>query len=159
MCVLACLICTALEVNFGLGNRYRAVANFSKNEQAALFWKSLLQHDIFTRAEVDAVLEFIHLSVFLYLWQHVAVAFLPSCCDSYQMVLGDFWCRLILPCIKYFLNLSMHVELAVDLSSLLHNALHRESKKTCHQTFVYIFTKYWPISKILSLAHSVVNLQ
>ena len=36
--------------------------------------------------------------------------------------------------------------------------LHRESKKTCHQTFVYIFTKYWPILKILSLTYSVVNL-
>ena len=37
--------------------------------------------------------------------------------------------------------------------------LHRESKKTCHQTFVYIFTKYQPILKILSLSYSVVNLQ
>ena len=32
-------------------------------------------------------------------------------------------------------------------------------KKTCHQTFVYIFTKYQPILKILSLSYSVVNLQ
>ena len=37
--------------------------------------------------------------------------------------------------------------------------LHRESKKTCHQTFVYIFTKYPPILKILSLTYFVVNLQ
>ena len=37
--------------------------------------------------------------------------------------------------------------------------LHCESKKTCHQTFVYIFIKYWPILKILSLAHSLANLQ
>jgi len=32
-------------------------------------------------------------------------------------------------------------------------------KKTCHQTYVYIFTKYRPILKILSLSYSVVNLQ
>jgi len=32
-------------------------------------------------------------------------------------------------------------------------------KKTCHQTFVYIFTKYRPILKILSLTYSAVNLQ
>jgi len=38
-------------------------------------------------------------------------------------------------------------------------SLHRESKQTCHQTFVYIFTKYWLILKILSLTYSVVNLQ
>ena len=37
--------------------------------------------------------------------------------------------------------------------------VHRESKKTCHHTFVHIFAKYWPILKILSLAHSVENLQ
>jgi len=27
--------------------------------------------------------------------------------------------------------------------------IHRESKKTCHQTFVYIFAKYWPIEKFI----------
>ena len=37
--------------------------------------------------------------------------------------------------------------------------IHCESKKTCHQTFVYIFTKYRPILRILSLTYSVVNLQ
>jgi len=37
--------------------------------------------------------------------------------------------------------------------------LYTVSQKTCHQTFVYIFTKYWPILKIPSLAHSVVNVQ
>ena len=37
--------------------------------------------------------------------------------------------------------------------------IHHESKKTYDQTFVNIFTRYWPISKILSLAHSAVNLQ
>jgi len=32
-------------------------------------------------------------------------------------------------------------------------------KKTCHHTFVHIFAIYGPILKILSLAHSVENLQ
>jgi len=31
--------------------------------------------------------------------------------------------------------------------------------KTCHQTFVHIFTKYWPIFKILSLLQSWKNLR
>jgi len=37
--------------------------------------------------------------------------------------------------------------------------LHRESKKTRHQTLAHNFTKYWPIFKILSLLDSVGNLQ
>jgi len=36
--------------------------------------------------------------------------------------------------------------------------LHRESKKTRHQTLAHNFTKYWPIFKILSLLDSVGNL-
>jgi len=35
--------------------------------------------------------------------------------------------------------------------------LHRESKKTRHQTLAHNFTKYWPIFKILSLLASVGN--
>ena len=37
--------------------------------------------------------------------------------------------------------------------------LHRESKKTRHQTLGHNFTKYYPIFKIFSLANSAVNLQ
>jgi len=37
--------------------------------------------------------------------------------------------------------------------------IHRESKKTRHQTLGHNFTNYYPIFKILSLADSVVNLQ
>ena len=37
--------------------------------------------------------------------------------------------------------------------------LHRESKKTRHQTLGHNFTNYYPIFKIFSLADSVVNLQ
>jgi len=37
--------------------------------------------------------------------------------------------------------------------------VHRESKKTRHQTFGHNFTNYYPIVKIFSLADSVVNLQ
>ena len=33
------------------------------------------------------------------------------------------------------------------------------SQKTCQQTFICIFANFWPISKILSLAHSAENLQ
>jgi len=36
--------------------------------------------------------------------------------------------------------------------------VHRESKKTRHQTLAHNFTKYWPIFKILSLLDSVGNL-
>jgi len=38
------------------------------------------------------------------------------------------------------------------------NKLHRESKKTRHQTLAHNFTKHWPIFKILSLLDSVGNL-
>ena len=37
--------------------------------------------------------------------------------------------------------------------------LHRESKKTRHQTLGHNFTNYYPIFKNFSLADSVVNLQ
>ena len=37
--------------------------------------------------------------------------------------------------------------------------LHRESKKTRHQTLSHNFSNYYPIFKIFSLADSVVNLQ
>ena len=37
--------------------------------------------------------------------------------------------------------------------------LHRESKKTRHQTLGHNFTNYYPIFKIFSLAYSAVNLQ
>ena len=37
--------------------------------------------------------------------------------------------------------------------------LHRESKKTRHQTLAHNFTNYYPIFKTFSLADSVVNLQ
>jgi len=37
--------------------------------------------------------------------------------------------------------------------------LHRESKKTRHQTLGHNFANYYPIFKIFSLADSVVNLQ
>ena len=37
--------------------------------------------------------------------------------------------------------------------------LHRESKKTRHQTLGHNFTNYYPIFKIFSLADSEVNLQ
>ena len=37
--------------------------------------------------------------------------------------------------------------------------LHRESKKTRHQTLGHNFTNYYPIFKISSLADSAVNLQ
>jgi len=36
--------------------------------------------------------------------------------------------------------------------------LHRESKKTRHQTLGHNFTNYYPILKIFSLADSAVNL-
>ena len=36
--------------------------------------------------------------------------------------------------------------------------IHRESKKTRHQTLAHNFTKYWPIFKILLLLDSVGNL-
>jgi len=32
-------------------------------------------------------------------------------------------------------------------------------QKTCHFTFVHIFTGYWSIFRILSLAHSADNLR
>jgi len=37
--------------------------------------------------------------------------------------------------------------------------LHRESKKTRHQTLGHNFTNYYPIFNFFSLADSVVNLQ
>ena len=37
--------------------------------------------------------------------------------------------------------------------------LHRESKKTKHQTLSHNFINYYPIFKFFSLADSVVNLQ
>ena len=37
-------------------------------------------------------------------------------------------------------------------------AIHRESKKTRHETLAHNFTKYCPIFKILSLLDSVGNL-
>jgi len=40
-----------------------------------------------------------------------------------------------------------------------YSVVHRESKKTRHQTLDHNFTNYYPIFKILSLADSVVNLQ
>jgi len=40
-----------------------------------------------------------------------------------------------------------------------HTTLHRESKKTRHQTLGHNFTNHYPIFKIFSLADSVVNLQ
>ena len=39
------------------------------------------------------------------------------------------------------------------------HTLHRESKKTRHQTLGHNFTNYYPIFKSFSLADSVVNLQ
>jgi len=39
------------------------------------------------------------------------------------------------------------------------NIIHRESKKTRHQTLGHNFTNYYPIFKIFSLADSEVNLQ
>jgi len=44
------------------------------------------------------------------------------------------------------------------LSSYLDN-IHRESKKTRHQTLSHNFTNYYPIFKKFSLKNSVVNLQ
>ena len=43
-----------------------------------------------------------------------------------------------------------------DIKSLY---IHRESKKTRHQTLGHNFTKYWPIFKIFSVADLAVNLQ
>jgi len=40
-----------------------------------------------------------------------------------------------------------------------HLILHRDSKKTRHQTRGHNFTNYYPIFKIFSLADSAVNLQ
>ena len=37
--------------------------------------------------------------------------------------------------------------------------LYREPQIMCHFTFVHIFASYWPIFKILSLAHSADNLR
>ena len=41
----------------------------------------------------------------------------------------------------------------------VNDKLHRESKKTRHQTLGHNFTNYYPILKLFSLADSVVNLQ
>jgi len=40
-----------------------------------------------------------------------------------------------------------------------HGLLHRESKKTRHQTLGHNFTNYYPIFNFFSLPDAVVNLQ
>jgi len=57
---------------------------------------------------------------------------------------------------------TQHVRVGGDvhvLVTLCLTVIPHESQKTCHQTFVLIYAKYWPICKILPLAHTVENLQ
>ena len=51
----------------------------------------------------------------------------------------------------------MNISCASNFRDL--SKIHRESKKTRHQTLAHNFTKYWPIFKILSPLDSVGNLQ
>ena len=44
-------------------------------------------------------------------------------------------------------------------SEIFNYKLHRESKKTRHQTLGHNFSKYYPIFKFFPLADSAVNLQ
>jgi len=56
-------------------------------------------------------------------------------------------------------DMELHVtDVTIILFPLPHSHLHRESKKTRHQTLAHNFTKYWTIFKILSLLDSVGNL-
>ena len=45
------------------------------------------------------------------------------------------------------------------LAALLHDTLHRESKKGCHPNHGYNFVNSWSICKILSLLQTAVNFQ
>jgi len=54
---------------------------------------------------------------------------------------------------------SKSLEHSNNIGLYQYESLHRESKKTRHQTLGHNFTNYYPIFKIFSLADSVVNLQ
>jgi len=58
-----------------------------------------------------------------------------------------------------FLILTFAVLLSRLCNESFCNALHRESKKTRHQTLGHNFSNYYPIFKIFSLSDSAVNLQ
>ena len=49
--------------------------------------------------------------------------------------------------------------LLLNITHISAGSIHRESKKTRHQTLSHNFANYYPIFKFFSLADSVVNLQ
>jgi len=55
--------------------------------------------------------------------------------------------------------MQIFADIIFDVQNSLLSHLHRESKKTRHQTLNHNFTNYYPIFKIFSLENSAVNLQ
>jgi len=83
--------------------------------------------------------------------ESASIIFLETClqaasCHSHRLRSLAFRIWPTLACVECYIWLDAY------------DYLHRESKKTRHQTLAHNFTKYWPIFKILSLLDSVGNL-